>query len=66
MMKNNLRTVAEKIVDAVNGESSDLDGIESVEEILKGELPIQIHEGIENTHVEVTSDGVIVKPNKNE
>lgn len=63
MKNNNLRTIAEKIVEAVNNESSDLDGIEAVEVILKGDLPIQIHEGIENTHVEVTSDGVIIKPN---
>lgn len=62
MSQNNLRTLSEKIVDAVNAESSDLDGIESVEEILKNHLPIQIREGISNTHVEVTKDGVVVKP----
>jgi len=63
-MESNIRTVAEKIVKAVNAESSDLDGIESVEEILQNELPIQIHDGISNTHVEVTKDGIVVKENK--
>jgi len=55
--------LAEGILKQNYPEIPTMESIELVEVILKQQLPIHIHEGIYNTHVEVTKEDVTVKVN---
>ena len=61
-MENKLRKFAEKIYSVVD-ESDDLwTAVEGIEDILKL-IPINIKEGITNTKVDITKEGVVIEPN---
>lgn len=62
-MTSFMRNYLDKIVKTVENSDSYLDAIEELEVIIT-EMPIQVKEGIKNTKVTVTSDGVIVEPNE--
>ena len=57
-----LRSLADKIYKSVDEADSYLDAIEDLEEILKS-MPINIKEGITNTKVDITNEGIVVERN---
>jgi hypothetical protein len=61
-MENKLRSFAEKIYKIVDECEDYYEGIEELEEVLKL-FPINIKEGITNTKVDITKEGIIIEPN---
>ena len=61
-MENKLRSFAEKIYKVVDECEDYYEGIEELEEVLKL-FPINIKEGITNTKVDITKEGIIIEPN---
>ncbi len=61
-MENKLRSFAERIYNVSENADSYLDAIEELEEVLKL-FPINIKEGITNTKVDITKEGIVIEPN---
>ena len=61
-MENKLRKFAERIYNISENSDSYLDAIEQLEDVLKL-IPINIKEGITNTKVYITKEGVVIEPN---
>ena len=61
-MENNLRNFAEKVYQVSENADTHLDAIEELEEVLRL-IPIIIKEGVTNTKVNITKEGVVIEPN---
>ena len=61
-MENNLRSFAEKIYKIVDECEDYYEGIEELEEVLRL-MPVNIKEGITNTKVDITKEGIVIEPN---
>jgi len=61
-MENKLRSFAERIYKVVDETDDFYSGVEGIEDILKL-IPIKIKEGITNTKVDITKEGVVIEPN---
>ena len=58
-----LRLFAERLYSIVDESDDFYSAVEGIEDALKKLMPINIKKGITNTAVEVTNEGVVVKPN---
>ena len=61
-MENKLRKFAERIYSVVDESDDFYTAVESIEDVLKL-IPINIKEGITNTKVDITKEGVVIEPN---
>ena len=61
-MENKLRSFAERIYKVVDETDDFYSGVEGIEGILRL-IPINIKEGITNTKVDITKEGVVIEPN---
>ena len=61
-MENKLRSFAERIYNVSENADSYLDAIEELEEVLRL-MPVNIKEGITNTKVDITKEGIVIEPN---
>ena len=61
-MENKLRKFAERIYKVVDETDDFYSGVEGIEATLKL-MPINIKEGITNTKVDITKEGVVIEPN---
>jgi hypothetical protein len=61
-MENKLRSFAERIYKIVEECEDYYEGVEELEEVLRL-MPVNIKEGITNTKVEITKEGIVVEPN---
>lgn len=61
-MENKLRSFAERIYKVVDETDDFYSGVEGIEGILRL-IPINIKEGIINTKVDITKEGVVIEPN---
>ena len=61
-MENKLRSFAERMYKVVDECEDYYEGIEELEEVLKL-FPINIKEGITNTKVDITKEGIVIEPN---
>lgn len=61
-MENKLRSFAERIYKVVDETDDFYSGVEGIEGILRL-IPINIKEGITNTKVDITKEGVVIGPN---
>tara|TARA_Y100000389_G_scaffold154035_1_gene154477 strand:+ start:748 stop:1014 length:267 start_codon:yes stop_codon:yes gene_type:complete len=61
-MGNKLRSFAERIYKVVDETDDFYSGVEGIEGILRL-IPINIKEGITNTKVDITKEGVVIGPN---
>lgn len=61
-MENKLRKFAEKIYSVVDESDDFWTAVEGIEDILKL-IPINIKEGITNTKVDITKEGLVIEPN---
>jgi hypothetical protein len=61
-MDNKLRSFAEKIYNIVEECEDYYEGVETLEEFLRM-MPVNIKEGITNTKVDITKEGIVIEPN---
>lgn len=61
-MENKLRSFAERIYKVVDETDDFYSGVEGIEGILRL-IPINIKEGITNTKVDITKEGLVIEPN---
>lgn len=61
-MENKLRKFAEKIYHIVENADAYFDAVEDLEDALKL-MPVNIKEGITDTRVSITDEGIVVEPN---
>ena len=61
-MENKLRSFAERMYKVVDECEDYYEGIEELEEVLKL-FPINIKEGVTNTKVDITKEGIVIEPN---
>ena len=61
-MENKLRSFAERIYKVVDETDDFYSGVEGIEDILKL-MPVNIKEGVINTKVDITKEGIVIEPN---
>ena len=61
-MENKLRSFAERIYKVVDETDDFYSGVEGIEDILKL-MPVNIKEGVTNTKVDITKEGIVIEPN---
>jgi hypothetical protein len=61
-MGDKLRSFVERIYKVVDECEDYYEGVEELEEVLKL-MPVNIKEGITNTKVDITKEGIVIEPN---